>query len=62
VIKDYQRFKQLEKERREDQKEELAQLVNKFAITCRTNVNRIHHQHSVFFYFFIFIFTKLIAG
>lgn len=38
VIKDYQRFKQLERERREEQKGELAALTKKFAITCRTNV------------------------
>nr|SVE87480.1 EOG090X08Y3 [Daphnia similis] len=37
VIRDYQRFKQLERERREEQKEELAQLAKKFSITCRTN-------------------------
>nr|SVE92493.1 EOG090X08Y3 [Megafenestra aurita] len=37
VIKDYQRFKQLERERREEQKEELAILAKKFSITCRTN-------------------------
>lgn len=39
VIKDYQRFKQLERERREEQKEELAILAKKFSITCRTNVS-----------------------
>jgi hypothetical protein len=38
VIKDYQRFKQLEREKREEQKEELAKLAKKFSITCRTNV------------------------
>ncbi|EFX82325.1 hypothetical protein DAPPUDRAFT_210764 [Daphnia pulex] len=37
VIKDYQRFKQLERERREEQKEELSKLAKKFSITCRTN-------------------------
>nr|SVE84356.1 EOG090X08Y3 [Daphnia pulex] len=37
VIKDYQRFKQLERERREEQKEELSNLAKKFSITCRTN-------------------------
>jgi hypothetical protein len=44
VIKDYQCFKQLESEKREEQKEELAKLAKKFSITCRTNVrfkNRI---------------------
>ena len=44
VLKDYQRFKQLEHEKREEQKEELAKLARKFSITCRTNVrftNRI---------------------
>jgi chloramphenicol O-acetyltransferase len=39
VIKDYQRFKQLEREKREEQKEELAKLAKKFSITCRTNVS-----------------------
>lgn len=39
VIRDYQRFKQLERERREEQKDELAKLTKKFSITCRTNVS-----------------------
>lgn len=39
MIKDYQRFKQLERERREEQKEELSKLAKKFSITCRTNVS-----------------------
>ena len=47
VLKDYQRFKQLEHEKREEQKEELAKLARKFSITCRTNVrftNRIYFK------------------
>lgn len=38
VLKDYQRFKQLQREQREEEKEELALLTKKFSITCRTNV------------------------
>nr|SVE93107.1 EOG090X08Y3 [Moina brachiata] len=37
VMKDFQRFKQLEREHREEQKDELAKLAKKFSITCRTN-------------------------
>ena len=57
VIKDYQRFKQLEKERREDQKEELKQLTNKFAITCRTNVFKIKFLSSL--KLIVLIFRKM---
>lgn len=39
VMKDFQRFKQLEREHREEQKDELAKLAKKFSITCRTNVS-----------------------
>ena len=44
VIKDYQRFKQLERERREEQKEELQVLAKKFSLTCRTNVTFSHNN------------------
>nr|SVE75228.1 EOG090X08Y3 [Daphnia dolichocephala] len=37
VIRDYQRFKQLEREKREEQNDELQKLAKKFSITCRTN-------------------------
>ena len=39
VIKDYQRFKQLEREKSEEKKQELAALTKKLALTCRTDVS-----------------------
>lgn len=56
VIKDYQRFKQLERERREEQKEELAILAKKFSITCRTNVILSKPEYQVEVYFLIIFF------
>jgi len=38
VMKDYQRFKQLQREQKEDEKEELSLLSKQFSLTCRTNV------------------------
>jgi len=37
VVKDYMRFKQLEREQNEAEKEELELLTKKFSMTCRTN-------------------------
>jgi len=37
VMKDYQRFKQLQREQKEDEKEELSLLSKQFSLTCRTN-------------------------
>ncbi|KAG5329034.1 PHLP protein, partial [Acromyrmex charruanus] len=36
VIKDWQRYKQLEAEKRESQEKERLQLINKFSLTCRS--------------------------
>ena len=51
VVKDYMRFKQLEREQNEAEKEELELLTKKFSMTCRTNV--IFFKRSIMFFYII---------